>query len=360
MKTSLLLCAVALGALPFRVCAAETPAEVEPLTLVGWGLDHRTAETFVAEAAATGFDVLITWSTDPASLQQAVAAGETHGVRIFSCIAPLDKSADLWRKRFTNQPVPWQVLTPGEEAALSFTMAGTNQYMIPYQFGGEPKLANEVLGSRVLCFTAAPCHELFRAEIDAILSVPGVAGVAFDGFGYQNFRCCHCARCQGLLEEYRRQNPDLPAAEAEVAFFRQTLVDTINTLAAYARSVRPSILTSIHIWPAFAPDPLYGNRLDIDFCGQTAAWYTCWPQEKIAAYSRVIAGEAKRYHARQQGVGMIGYYDLPGRFPVKDAARVRMELETMIANGCRRIQVCGTRDVIRNAEVAAVFRALFK
>ena len=57
---------------------------------------------------------------------------------------------------------------------------------------------------------------------------------------------------------------------------------------------------------------------------------------------------------------MIGYYDRPGQFPEKDAARVDMELRTMIANGCRRIQVCGTSHVIGNPEIAAVFSKYFK
>ena len=57
---------------------------------------------------------------------------------------------------------------------------------------------------------------------------------------------------------------------------------------------------------------------------------------------------------------MIGYYDKPGRFPVKHAARVEMELRTMIANGCRRIQVCSSRHVLNNDEVAAVFRRYFR
>jgi hypothetical protein len=138
------------------------------------------------------------------------------------------------------------------------------------------------------------------------------------------------------------------------------LVDYINYLADYARSRNKDIKTSIHIWPVFTPDPLYGNHLDIDFCGQSAAWYTLWPEKKIAGYSRIISGEAKKYHQRQEGVGMIGYYDRPGQFPVKDAARVDMELKTMIENGITSIQVCGTNDVINNKGISSVFKKYFK
>ena len=134
----------------------------------------------------------------------------------------------------------------------------------------------------------------------------------------------------------------------------------LQPLANYARSKNTNIKTTIHIWPVFAPEPLYGNRLDLDFCGQTAAWYVLWPKEKIAEYARTICLEAKKYHRRQEGVGMIGYYDRPGEFPIKTTARVDMELTTMIENGCSRIQVCGTAHVINNKQVAEVFKKHFK
>ena len=47
--------------------------------------------------------------------------------------------------QYPEAPVPWQVMTEAEEAARKFIMAGRNKYLIPYQFGGEPKMTNEVL-----------------------------------------------------------------------------------------------------------------------------------------------------------------------------------------------------------------------
>jgi hypothetical protein len=330
------------------------------VTLVGWGVDHKNLDSFMADAEAVGFDVLITWSTDPVELAKTVQAAGKHNIKIFSCIAPMGRTGKLWTERYPDRPVPWQVMSEDEQAALSFISAGENQYVIPYQFGGEPAMTNEVLCNRIICFSSPEVRELFEPLIDRIVAVPGLEGLAFDGFGYQNYRRCHCDRCQGLLDEYRAAHPETPEDEAEVIFFRDMLVGYINDLAGYARSKRPDIKTSIHIWPVFAPEPLYGKRLDVDYCGQTAAWYTLWPEEKIADYSRRISGEAREYYERQEGVGMIGYYDRPGQFPVKDAARVDMELGTMLANGCRRIQVCSTMHVIGNAPVAAVFSKYFR
>ena len=348
------LCAVTLAA-PVAISRALA-ADGEGITLTGWGLDARDPESFMAEAEAVGFDALITWSTDPAFLARAVEAGASHHIGVYSSIAPMGGLGRLWAERYPDRPVPWQVMSPDEDAALNFITAGRNRYMIPYQFGGEPAMTNEVLTSSTICFSSEEARELLKLLIDRIVAVPGLAGLAFDGFGYQNYHRCHCERCQGLLAEYAQAHPDLSEDEAQVAFFRDTLVGSINDLADYARSRRADIRTAIHIWPVFAPDPLYGNRLDVDYCGQTAAWYMLWPEEKIAEYSRIIVQDARQYHQRQQGVGMIGYYDRPGEFPVKDAARVDMELRTMIDNGVRHIQVCSAIDVVRNPEIAEVFR----
>jgi hypothetical protein len=328
--------------------------------LTGWGTDSKNLEKFIADAEEVGFDVLISGSNDPVFLKKTVEVAKKHNIKIFSCITPMGGLGNLWKKNYPERPIPWQVMTEDEETALKFIAAGKNRYIIPYQFGGEPKMTNEVWLSKIICFNDLDARELYKPIIDDIVSISGIEGLAFDGFGYQNYRRCHCENCQKLLIEYGRKHPEMSKTEREIAFFRDTLVDYINYLADYARSKKKDIKTTIHVWPVFTSDPLYGNRLNIDFCGQTAAWYTLWPEEKIIKYSKIISENAKKYHQRQEGVGMIGYYDKPGQFPIKDASRVDMELRTMIGNGCRRIQVCGSKDVIENKEISAVFKKYFK
>ena len=330
------------------------------ITLTGWGIDEKNTDKFIADAAAVGFDVLITWSNDPVFLEKAVKCGNRHNIKIFSSLAPMVGMGKLWNKHYPGRPVPWQIMTGDEEAAVKFIAAGKNKYIIPYQFGGEPKMTNEVLETKIICLNNQEARELFKPVIDGIVAVSGIEGLAFDGFGYQNYHRCYCGECQKLLTEYCNKHPEMTKNESETTFFRDKLVDYINYLADYARAQKADIKTSIHIWPVFVPEPLYGNRLNIDFCGQTAAWYTLWSKEKIAEYSRIISGDAAKYHQRQQGAGMIGYYDQPDKFPVKDAIRVDMELKTMFENGCREIQVCGTKDVINNQAIAAVFKKYFK
>lgn len=350
---------IALMALAATVCSAAHAAPGEDRVLTGWGVDEKNLETFLPQARAAGFDALITGNTNPEALAKIVQAAAPHNIRIISYITPMGTIGSLWKKAYPDRPVPWQVMTPAEDAAFNFITAGKNRYLIPYQFGGEPVLTNEVLSNPAACFANVEARDLLKPVIDGIASVPGLWGLGFDGFGYQNYRRCHCERCNALLAEFVKKHPEMKPEEAEVVFFRDMLVDYTNFLADYARSKRPDIKTSIHIWPVFAPEPLYGNRLNVDECGQTAAWYMYWPQEKIAEYSRIIVGDAKKYHSRQEGVGMIGYYDSPGQFPEKNPERVDMELRTMIENGVRHVQVCSSIHVVRNEAIAGVFRKYF-
>lgn len=220
-------------------------------------------------------------------------------------------------------------------------------------------MENEVLLHKVVCPGNEAARQLKKEEIRDLLTIPNLKGIAFDGFGYQNYRRCHCDACERGFQKYKEERPDTAPETAETEYFRDLLVDWVNDLANHVRHCKADAKTSIHIWPVFAPEPLYGNRLDVDYCGQTAAWYTKWPAEKIADYSRKITANARKFHKRQQGVGMIGYYDTPGVFPVKDAALVDNELRLMLENGCKEVQVCGAKDVIENEEVAKVFEKYF-
>ena len=225
------------------------------VTLTGTSIDKKDPEKFIAEAEAVGFDELITESHDPLFLKRAVDAGRIHHIKIFSCLSPRAELGTCWSKRYPERPVPWQVMTADQEAARTFIVAGKNKYIIPYQFGGEPQMTNEVLDTKIICLSNPDARELFKPLIDGIVSVPWIGGVAFDGFGYQNYHRCHCERCQKLLEEFSAKNPSMSKDEAETAFFRGVLVDMINYLSDYARSKNPEIKTSIHLLPVFAPDP---------------------------------------------------------------------------------------------------------
>jgi len=335
---------------------AQSPAN---LTLTGWDIDSKNPAAFVQKAAMCGFDELIVYASDPVPLRAAVEAGKLHGVRIFFCVQPREEFAEVWNALTPGRPVPWQKMTWEQEAAAAFLKAGNNRKLVPYQWGGEPLMTNEVWTKPIPCFNDPDVRKTLRVMTEQACDIPGIAGVAFDGFGFQNYHRCHCDRCCKLFEEYVRSHPGASPEEAETVFFRDELVGLINEMAAVVRSKNPELKTAIHLWPVFAPEPLYGNRLDVDFCGQTAAWYTLWPQEKIANYTRVIVERAADFYPRQKGVGMLGYYNLPKLFPEKSPHRIAIELQTMLENGCQYFQVGSAKDVVKNPDIAKVFENVF-
>jgi hypothetical protein len=164
------------------------------------------------------------------------------------------------------------------------------------------------------------------------------------------------------FEAWNRRHPDLAPDKAMERFSLETLVEFVNGLARYARSVRAEAKVTCHVYPVFLPEPLYGNRLDVDFCGQTAAWYfePLWSYEKIRAYTRVICGEEKKYFARPEGVAMIGVYNRPELYSVKSPERLAGELQAILDGGGDRVQVCSLNDVLKDPATREVFRRMFR
>ncbi len=335
---------------------ANTQAENRP-RLMGWGLGNKDFEENIKEAAEIGFQTIIVEGDNKNHITQAVEIAQKYGIEIYACVTP--RGIPNWKKYFPDQPKPYQVMTPEQDAAFNFLSAGKNRSIIPYQWGGEPVMENEVLIYKIICPSNQAARKLQKEQIDDLLTISNLKGIAFDGYGYQNYHRCHCDDCERGFLEFKKEQLNISLETAEVEYFRDLLVNWINDLAHYVRNCKANVKTTIHIWPVFAPEPLYGNRLDVDFCGQTAAWYTRWPAEKIAEYSRIITADAQQYHKRQQGVGMIGYYDKPELFPIKEATLVDNELRIMLKNGCKEIQVCGAQDVLENEEVAQVFKKHF-
>ncbi len=353
---------ITLAAMPWTVtgllaAAAIGTAAPDDRVLTGWG--GGKADVTVPKAAETGFTELVVHHEDAANFAQFISLGKVHGISIYGWLYLGDLPA--WKKAFPEAEPPLQTMSPTEQAALARLQADKTPGKTGYQFGGEPANELEVLETPLLCFHDPRVLAAFRKQIDEILAVPGVSGVAFDYFGYQNYRCCQCPVSQQRLEAYRNEHPELSREVSLERFSLETLVSFNNDLAAYAYTVNPKAKVITHVYPVYLPQPLYGNLLDLDVCGQTAAWFfePFWSVEKITAYARVIAGEANRYHARPRGAALIGYYNSPARYPVKSPERLQLELQAILAGGCTRVHVCSFNDVLKTPEAAAVFRSVF-
>ena len=328
--------------------------------LTGWG--GGDPDVIVPKAAAVGFSEIVAPSSvscDLDRLRKWVTNGEKYGQGIYAWIFLGDLNA--WKRAYPTNAPPLQVMNAAEQQVLNLSKTDKSLDCSGNQEGGEPVNPVEVLDSPLLCFHDPRVESCFTNQIYAILQIPGIKGIALDYFGYQNYRCCHCPYSLKAFDDYRSRHPELSREVALERFSLDTLVSINNRLADYVRTVLPDAKVINHVYPVFLAEPLYGNRLDMDVCGQTAAWFFApfWDINKIEAYSRVISEQANRYYTRPRGAALIGYFNKPEQYTPKSATRVEAELQAIFKGGCTRVQVCSMNDVLDTPEVAAVFKKYF-
>ncbi|MDD4017881.1 MAG: hypothetical protein PHV28_08030 [Kiritimatiellae bacterium] len=217
-----------------------------------------------------------------------------------------------------------------------------------HRYGGEPVASLDTINSvRIPCFGSDVDYTLSRKSIDAICSrVDGVQGIFFDYIGYSNFKGCYCEQCLAAYKAYLTEKGLEDTAKHKNEFYRDRLVTYCNDMIGYVKSQHPDFKVVIHVYPTFLPEPLYGNRLKADFCGQTVAWYFPWDAVKIRQYTRVTVMEQDKYFTGARGVPFVGLNRRPGSLWVKDAATLDSELRTILASGGDTLMVCNGNDMI--------------
>lgn len=346
-----------------------------------FGWSPRPEEEFMKRAVEIGVTDMI---GNPS--KEMLQLCDENGVKFYAKVILTAKS---WKDVFPDEDVPMQQTTPEgtsrkpadgaktpakhpenwlvtkrQKKTLSRLNVHNRQIQNDFQWGGEPRKKHsskqyndEVLGYDVLCFHDPRTLAAVKAKIKQLMTdYPGVAGIAFDGIGYRNYHDCHCPASLKLYETYCEENKIEPSPEAWREFSLKTLVDFNNTLVDYVKELNPEAKTTNHIWPVYLPEPLYGNRLKIDFCQQTAAWFFPWDPLKIERYSRVITADQNKYWPNVKGVAFLGYYD-PMKyglnFPYKSPERIECELRAILKGGSRMLG-CGLPDVLDDPEVTAV------
>ena len=212
-----------------------------------------------------------------------------------------------------------------------------------YRYGGEKEAEMDVLSEGIYCFISDTDFSRSKARLDKILklAVPGVKGVYFDYIGYINHKGCYCKNCLEKLKDYLKKNnlPDTPANRD--VFYRNELVKYYNKAIDYVKSQRPDFKIVAHLYPDFQPDPIFGNRLKLDYCGQTVAWYFKWPQNKIDRYTRYVVEHAKDHFSFSEGIPFLGISSSKtSSLGYKSPADLEKELQTILAAGGRTLMIC--------------------
>jgi len=334
-------------------CAGRPARRLKPvdgrdaiLTLWGMGSPDR-----FPKAKEIGVKELYCFSSNPDYLAVRVKAGRKYGIRVYGCVTP-----------FVGKQLPLQRMNAEEDAFRARILADKTKEKNKYQFGGEPYHSLEVLDLNINCFHHQSVRDAVKKAIHGVVMVDGIAGVAFDFFGYDNYRGCRCPRSVKLAREYHKDHADMSEEEAFEAFSLESLVEFNNEMADYARSLKAGIKVACHVHPVFAPDLHYGNRLKIDVCAQTAAWFMepYWSRGRIEEHIRIIFGGEKKHWRFAEGAALLGTTCTPGAsHPPKSTERVEFELRTMLNAGADRIHVCSGGSLMSSPEHMAVFKRIF-
>lgn len=216
-----------------------------------------------------------------------------------------------------------------------------------FRYGGEPEGGPALCATRIACFLSDTNCVMAKATLAKTLAKnPGAEGIAFDFIGYTNMRSCECEDCKRRLAAFLAKEGLAENEENRNRFFRTSLLGYINALVDYVRGVRPGIKVTIHLYPAFVPDPVYGGDIKADTVQETVAWYFQWPDAKIADYTRrVSAGEHQPGSVR---VPFVGLESTPGKsLASKTPERLEEELRIILAAGGRRLGVCNGGDMLK-------------
>jgi len=336
------LCAAAI------CCAIPASAEdkqPDGFRLIWAGGINLNIDKAVKRISDSGFNAA---AVSGANLNTLIPYGQKYNVGIYYWfhIIPTENM-----KEFAQQ------MSPEENEILKNLDADKSVDKNGYQFGGEPLPGHrEVLQTPLLCFHRPETVEFCKKNLQAVFErFPEITGVALDYIGYRNYRCCHCPQSTALFEGYYKKVRNKMSREAALEQFSlETLVQFNNELSAYIRKLRPEAKIATHVYPVFMPEPLYGNRLDVDYCCQTVAWFfkPYWSPDKIEQYTRNVAGNEKKYFSNSRGIPFIGLYQNPqGHFKSDEEFFRELEIVKKASPARRDLSICTFSPFAQNPEL---------
>lgn len=255
---------------------------------------------------------------------------------------------------FSGGDKAWrQVMLPEEQARAAQPVDKL------HMSGGEPVLPGEVFRSPLPCYNRPEVHEFFRQKVQANAAMP-VDGLAFDYTGYENYRRCYCPVCEATLAAYCKRHPRVAKEEAEWVVFEQIIVDFTNEMAAAARQANPALGLTVHIYPWFAPNPYWGHRTDIDYVGQTVAWFfrPHWSLRTVRERTAGLVRDQKLCYPNHWAAPFVAF-DATTLRNYRAPERVAAELRIVKQSGAKALHVAELGYLMREPKVAeAVAREL--
>ncbi|OGJ84603.1 MAG: hypothetical protein A2268_11280 [Candidatus Raymondbacteria bacterium RifOxyA12_full_50_37] len=309
------------------------------MKIIGWHIPEQPGQIhdMIARVKDLGFDSYEVTTNLPEKETPLKESCVRFGLKTFKVIEPLKK----------RPGAVMQVLEESEEALpRSFEDAPDYQ-------GGEAPLPGqrEILHAKLACPQDPGVIEYARSQVKQAKSF-GHDGVCWDFIGYRNYRSCRCALCSAALK--RTATGDINKQAMEDAFFEQNIVSLYDSLYEATKTMTPAMRIICHCYPVFLPNPLYGLRINVDYCGITVSWFLKphWPIEKVETLvNKTVHGPYT--HAHVAGMPMIGFYgtgDLQQHYRTPE--RIAQELDLLKAHGAQALMMCETGNILGCPEVA--------
>ena len=307
-----------------------------------WISDRTEAayiDRMVDTAVEAGFDAIIVSARlgaegagDP--FGHAVEAAHARGLEVYAWISYLAGAKDA-------PPQTLQVLLPGQEDAAA---AGTRT---------DPDRV-DVMGGPWRCPDRGLSEEEAR-RTETIVRRYDVDGVAIDFLGYRNYAACWCDHSNALRAAYAKDHPALSEAEVLREVSRRSLAAFSRQVRRRVLAIRPQAKIAVHVYPDFDPDPLYGSLLDVDYCGQTIAWFFTphWSYGTIRDRHLAFLAAQGRGPRHNRHVPFVGAR--PGA-EAKSPDRVRTEIRLAGLGGCRTFMFAFYETLLEQPELIAVLR----
>jgi len=262
-------------------------------------------DKMLADAQRMGFDSIYAELSG-----DLVAAVHRKGMKIYAWMINL-RGHETVKEFFKSHPDYAQQVRPVEAALI-----------------GKPRLdpdRENIHSGEWLCPDRG-LLDVELSEIKGLLKEGKADGIGLDYVGYRNYHACYCAYSVDARRQYAKSHPDLSAAQVLWKFSEESLARYVQQVRAVALAVNPDARLVIHIYPDFDPNPLYGNRLAVDYCGQTVAWFfhPFWPYSRVADLTLQYKTAQGRYHKFNQFVPFIGAYSKYPKTPEQLKTEIRI------------------------------------
>ena len=327
--------------------SAGNDAEVEPVKfrrLFCWG--YPTSESVAEQYAAAGVTDIHVCNRKQYDL--AVKYGMTPYWGVFTPAGPHPQVVTPEETRYCDY-ISGKDLDRNMSAAERNVILHARRREVQYRYGGEPVAEIDVLATPIPCFTSDEDFSLTGKKLDKFLEAApdGIAGVFLDYFGYVNHRGCGCPGCLAKYQKYlsERKQEDTPGNRT--AFYREKIVEYYEKVIDRIKSRHPDYKIVVHVYPDFRDDPLYGNRIKADYCGQTVSWYFKFDEPKIRQYTDYVVNHAGDFHKDAEGIPFIGLNAKKDHsLGCKTPEEIELDLRTILAAGGRTVMVCNGRDIL--------------